>query len=1241
MEGLSSGLASPPLIDVERQFVFSSSLLQLQLEGPFIPGSNPPCNHCKSKRVKCICEAVKQVGRSAAYAASELLAVQQRLERSREALSSIPIQEWKRHTSRMDTLKQVIPTVKQKVHDSQGHFPELLINSWTKLYEILAKTPILRPKVEQLQQQQKQPKVVKSVHLCECPGGFVAATNHFIKTQAKGLLHSWRATSLNPYFEGCSPLEALDDDGLYRHTERRWILSPDGSGDLRSRRSIEYLWKQLTRPLQPGLPPFGLADLVTADGSFDVQFDPGRQEELVAPLVYAEVVAALGLLQIHGCAVVKAYALQSHHSFSVLALLSMCFKTVAAVKPLMSRGGNSEVYLLGLDFRGIRSPLLRALTLAVDGFAADRAIIPREWLPDEFVSECVECARFFTELQAEHLDINLERFKHISSQELWQLSLEKERQAAAFIESTNLLPIRFEDRIVPDKEFVTDLEAHGFTNSTRRGSRERVQGVLAHRVRFRGLYRQLQEQRLRLWQQNGGCSRALCLLTPQAAVNALLECTYTPFERVKSTSERQRCQCFQYQHLLLLMMLLHWSCCSRLSVASLLLLQVKDGEPLWLCLYAQEASSQQQQQQQPQQQQQQQTEASDVASFFSNFTARARQGWNEHQQPEKQQQPQHQQQHKRVISVPSAAAVAWRDEVLQGLKKGEFNARPSVWLTVYKALEPHRVQMSRFADDRLMTVVMELRHQLPFLFPTTAADYLLLDALPATAASVRLRPEELPPRCCVDLLLAFKALAPPRCSEAELPGLWRQQYAVCVELSTWGSPLALPLQLTLRRFGCGCFVIVNPPLQQLQQQQQQRQVLTPETLEATSARPGPILGVTEVDVLAAFAAGEPAETLKRQIQEDVLPKLPRSQVSLVSLDVTGIQHGRLQAAAQRESEGDSRTQRNSQQPEEQQQTDAAAAEAAKWTRAACSFKGAVAAVHEEIAQAEMESGLMLLAQLIQGLMLLSPGGDLVLRFHAAYTRYTASLLLLCSVCFCSSALFKPASVSPWCTDTFFLGRERRQLETGSVLQLLFAAWNMLVAANRRDRDAADNPRSNKQEQHSTSAGSSHKEAFIDCGGLTIEWALQQCIKAKLFTELVVNRWLLSFNNALLRQQAKDLKGRLDLLSAASRAAGAAEGPLSQRARAAAAAAFHFPSPQERKRRIALFLREKGVLDLLLRKGSSYHEFLLAEGGPEKAAEGAEDEWGSVTFDSLETLCLLAGARPTLAAAAGDELWQEA
>ncbi|XP_026190154.1 uncharacterized protein LOC34623924 [Cyclospora cayetanensis] len=1193
----------PPDIQIEKHYVFSTSLQNLQLEGPLIPGSDPPCSHCRSKRLKCICDAVQLVGNTPAYETPELGEVSRRLERSREALSDIPIDEWKRHTAKTDVFKKVIPTIKQKVLDKDGHCPELLINSWTKLYEVLTKTPILKRRLKHLQQlEPKQPRVLKSIHLCECPGGFVAATNHFIKTEAKGVLFSWRAASLNPYFEGCNPLEALDDDGLYRHTERRWITSPDGSGDLRSKESIEFLWKQLTRQTQNGVPPFGLADLVTADGSFDVQHDPARQEELVAPLIYAELVAILGLLQIQGSAVLKAYALHSHHSVSLLAILSMCFTQVAVVKPQMSRSGNSEVYLLGLGFRGIRSPLLRALSSAVDGFTQDMATIPREWLPDEFVAECRKCAEFFTQLQAEHLEVSLQKFKALSSHELWQLSLEKEQLADEFISSNNLLPIRFEDRLVPDSDFVRDWEAHGFTNSTRRGSRERVQGVLADRIRFREVYTRLQSHREEKWLHHGGCSRALCLLTSQAGIDALLQRAQASLEDADDTGEGDNGES-----------------------------SPKEGESMWLCLYPEDCQ-QQQQQQQPQ------PEAQDMASFFTNFTARARQCWN-------QQRPQQQSQQVPSASVPSPAAVAWREEMLQGLRKAEYNARPSCWLTLLRPLAPYRVQMSRFADDRLLAIVGELRHQLPFLFPHSTPDFLLLEGRPS-AVGERLGEEELPPPSSIDLLLALKQLEMPagapgpvasssgashiegplgETSEKELAGIWRKQYPVCVEISSWSAPLALPVQLMLRRYGCSCFVVITPS-KQLQHQEQQ---LTREVLEGATPRSAPVLGVQEVDILAAFAEAETSDYFKRQMQQVVLPSLPARGAPLVSLDITGVQHWR------REEISEGGTERG----------ESVGAKGSEGERSR--HRGVVAAVHEEMAQAEMEASLILLGQIIQGLLVLSPEGNIVLRLHSCYTRYTASLLMLLAICFTSSCLYKPPSVPSWSSDAFFLGKGKRQEESTQVLQLLFTAWGILVAKHKSESVSLLSAETARLGGFKRGISTTTAAATINCGGLSAHWVLQQCIKAKLFTNLVSNKWILLFNNRLLRQQLKDLSERTELVSLACRAAGVAlaaakTAPGSNppvKARVAAGATLKCLNQQERRKKVALFLRAQGILDLVLRKDSPYHQSLSASEAREDTAK--DDEWGGQLFDSVEVLALLAGAQPTLSAQATEEIWREA
>lgn len=60
-------------------------------------------------------------------------------------------------------------------------------------------------------------------------------------------------------------------------------------------------------------------------------------------------------------------------------------------------------------------------------------------------------------------------------------------------------------------------------------------------------------------------------------------------------------------------------------------------------------------------------------------------------------------------------------------------------------------------------------------------------------------------------------------------------------------------------------------------------------------------------------------------------------------------------------------------------------------------------------------------------------------------------------------------------------------------------------------------------------------------------------------------------------------------------------------------------------------------DLVLRRDSPYH---LSLSQAEKGEETENDEWGGVSFDSVEALGILAGARRTLTAEAGEEIWTE-
>ena len=78
-------------------------------------------------------------------------------------------------------------------------------------------------------------KACCSVHLCEAPGAFIAATNHFLKTRAPWLDWDWRALTLNPYYEGADAIAMVEDDALIVQTKGNWHFGRDKSGALQPR----------------------------------------------------------------------------------------------------------------------------------------------------------------------------------------------------------------------------------------------------------------------------------------------------------------------------------------------------------------------------------------------------------------------------------------------------------------------------------------------------------------------------------------------------------------------------------------------------------------------------------------------------------------------------------------------------------------------------------------------------------------------------------------------------------------------------------------------------------------------------------------------------------------------------------------------------------------------------------------------------------------------------------------------
>ena len=99
---------------------------------------------------------------------------------------------------------------------------------------------------------------------------------------------SWIANSLNPYYEGNTPAQMVNDDRFMLKTIENWDFGPDMTGDITHPDYPNYLKRKCgdNRP-----------HLITADGSFDCQDKPEEQEDTVSWLFLRETLTALNVLR--------------------------------------------------------------------------------------------------------------------------------------------------------------------------------------------------------------------------------------------------------------------------------------------------------------------------------------------------------------------------------------------------------------------------------------------------------------------------------------------------------------------------------------------------------------------------------------------------------------------------------------------------------------------------------------------------------------------------------------------------------------------------------------------------------------------------------------------------------------------------------------------------------------------------------------------------------------------------------
>lgn len=136
----------------------------------------------------------------------------------------------------------------------------------------------------------------------------------------------------------------------------------------------------------------------------------------------------------------------------LLYLLNYCFSSVHVFKPCTSKSGNSEVYVICLQYQKKRlSPNILDVFIQQYKNREVKAMFPIEYVPDDFINQIKQLSSFFMNEQIKTINHNVFHFnKHIKS-EILRVGIIRNDIAQFFLSKYKVRAIPDTDRLVPNK----------------------------------------------------------------------------------------------------------------------------------------------------------------------------------------------------------------------------------------------------------------------------------------------------------------------------------------------------------------------------------------------------------------------------------------------------------------------------------------------------------------------------------------------------------------------------------------------------------------------------------------------------------------------------------------------------------------------------------------------------------------------------------------------------------------------
>jgi hypothetical protein len=171
-----------------------------------------------------------------------------------------------------------------------------------------------------------------------------------------------------------------DEYGLYKHYRDHWLMNDqEASGNVMDKVMNDIVVAKLGRKV----------DLYTSDIGIGLEVkDMNREETIHAPLNLGQSVCALHTLKNGGNMVCKMFLFFKPFTISLLYLLTCTFEEFYICKPMTSRPGNAEIYIVGKGYK-YNEDIIKRLEEVLYSWSEEKveeSLVP---IPDNFYANIV------------------------------------------------------------------------------------------------------------------------------------------------------------------------------------------------------------------------------------------------------------------------------------------------------------------------------------------------------------------------------------------------------------------------------------------------------------------------------------------------------------------------------------------------------------------------------------------------------------------------------------------------------------------------------------------------------------------------------------------------------------------------------------------------------------------------------------------------------------------------------------